>query len=337
MKKFFAIFIVIVILLLSLGGGWLYKMTQSSYQGKEIKTIIIPKNSSNKSFKDSLINNLGNYGQDVYYLWKLRKGDSNHSAGVYFVYPGEKAWNISSQIKNGRSSTVKVTFNNIRHFNELAGNIASKFLWTPSDFIIACDSILQENGFNKSEYPAAFLPDTYEFYASAEPEDVVKKLLDIRNNFWTEERRAKAKTLGLTPVEVATVASIVEEESNNKDERPIIARLYINRLHKGMRLQADPTVKYALGDFSIRRLSEQHTRYKSPYNTYYIKGLPPGPIRIPEKSTLDAVLDCPENDYIYMCAKPDRSGTHNFATNYDEHLHNARQYHQWLESIGIKL
>ena len=170
--------------------------------------------------------------------------------------------------------------------------------------------------------------------------DLVKKYLgsvvSYRDNFWTPDRLEKASKLGLTPVEVAILASIVEEESNKTDEHPKIARLYLNRLKRGMRLQADPTVKFATGDFSLRRIRGRHLSLKSPYNTYLNAGLPPGPIRVADGRAIDAVLSAPEAPYLYMCAKPDFSGYHDFASDYQTHRANARRYQKALNERSIK-
>lgn len=314
---------------------WGYRAAHSTYE-RDAVTIIIPKGSTDASIGDSLKSGLGDFGTTVYRLWALRGGNPEKASGVYEIVPGERAWSVASRIKSGRSSVVKITFNNIRLLSELAQRVSKSFPWTANDFLQACDSVLPKYGFSTAQYPAAFLPDTYEFYASAEPTEVVSGLLKYRNKFWSDKRIGTADSLGLTPIEIATLASIVEEESNNKAERPTIARLYMNRLAKKMKLQADPTVKYALGDFSIRRVMETHTGTESPYNTYFVNGLPPGPIRIPEAATMDAVLSAPENNYLYMCAKPGGQGTHNFSTDYSQHLRYARAYRAWLDSLNIK-
>ncbi|MEM9025071.1 MAG: endolytic transglycosylase MltG, partial [Bacteroidota bacterium] len=154
--------------------------------------------------------------------------------------------------------------------------------------------------------------------------------------FWTDERKAKARKAGLSQSQVATLASIVQaEQSNHRDERPRVAGLYVNRLHKGMRLQADPTVIYALQDFSIRRVLNVHKDVDSPYNTYRHAGLPPGPINLPEIASLDAVLNHEQHNYLYMCAKPDFSGYHNFAKTYEQHLVNARKFQRELNKRKI--
>lgn len=307
-----------------------------AYSGSEKVTVVIPKDASETQIADTLKTSMGAFGEKVYSLWSLRHGKAAKAAGVYFFNPGEKAWDIAGQIKLGRSSIQKITFNNVRFMPDMAKKVAKNFSWSEDDFLAACDSILPGAGFKKEEYQAAFIPDTYQVFASAEPADVVNKLLEYRNKFWNEERTAKAKKLGLTPVEVATVASIVEEESHNAAEQPTIARLYLNRIHKGMRLQADPTVKFALGDFTIKRILNRHLTIDSPYNTYENEGLPPGPIRMPERQTLEFVLDAPENDYLYMCAKPQLDGTHNFTSSDAEHLRNARAYQAALDSLKIK-
>lgn len=180
------------------------------------------------------------------------------------------------------------------------------------------------------------MPDTYEFYWNATPNKIIKRLVEYREKFWTDKRKAQAASLGLSPIEATILASIVEEETNKADEKPIVARLYMNRLKKGMLLQADPTVKYAVGNFGLKRILQQHLNIESPYNTYKHPGLPPGPIRIPSGNTIDAVLNAPSNDYIYMCAKEDFSGYHNFTSSYSEHLNNARRYQAVLNKRNIK-
>lgn len=181
------------------------------------------------------------------------------------------------------------------------------------------------------------MPDTYEVYWTADPRKTIQKILKNNDAFWTEERRAKAQALGLTPDQVGVIASIAEEETAKADELGKVARLYINRLERGMKLQADPTVKFAVGDFSIKRIGGKMLDTDSPYNTYRYAGLPPGPIRIPARRTLQAVLDAPVHDYIYMCAKSDFSGYHDFTSDYSIHKRNAAAFRKALDARGIKL
>lgn len=202
-------------------------------------------------------------------------------------------------------------------------------------FLAAADSILSASGLTKEEQASAFIPDTYQFYWTDSPARVVNKLFAERSSFWNDGRVAKAKALGLTPEQVHTLASIVEEETNKADEQGTVARLYLNRIKRGMPLQADPTVKFAVGDFSLKRIVGEHLKIDSPYNTYRNTGLPPGPIRIAERGTLQRVLDAPENNYIYMCAKSDFSGYHDFTADYNRHRINAARYHRALSARGL--
>ena len=308
------------------------------YSGKDGKSewIYIPKGISTAAVRDSMKNTLGSsMGNRVYVIWKLLGGNSEVSQGAYKVSGGQSALNISKRIARGHQSPVEVRFNGTRTMKQLSERIASQLQCTPDEFMRACEEVLPDSGFSRQNFPAAFIPDSYEFYWSATPANVVRRLLDYRNRFWNKERRAKAKELNLTPAQVATVASIVEEETAKADEKPKVARLYLNRLKKGIKLQADPTVKFASGDFSLRRITGKYLAIESPYNTYKVNGLPPGPNRIPAGSTIDAVLNAPQHDYIYMCAKEDFSGYHNFASDYSTHMANARRYQAELNRRGI--
>ncbi|MCD7816338.1 MAG: endolytic transglycosylase MltG, partial [Bacteroides sp.] len=191
-------------------------------------------------------------------------------------------------------------------------------------------------GYSTETLPCLFIPNTYEVYWTMTPEAFVKRMQKEHDRFWNEERKAKAQSIGLTPEEVATLASIVEEETANNAEKPMVAGLYINRLHADMPLQADPTVKFALQDFGLRRILHTHLETDSPYNTYKHTGLPPGPIRIPSIQGIESVLNYTRHNYLYMCAKEDFSGTHNFAATFSQHLANARKYQRELNRRKIK-
>lgn len=324
-----------VLFLLLVCGLWVYKYITEEYNG-ETRWIYVDAGYSNAELRDMIISELGSgYGDKVYLLWNLQGGDVMQSVGAYKVEPGVEACGLSRILIEGVQSPVTVTFNNVRTMEQLAKRVSKNMRFDETDFLRACDSVLSREGFASEEYPAAFFPDSYEFYWTAMPHTVVEKLLRYYRKYWTDEKVAKAKSMGLTPVEVSIVASIVEEETNKTDERPKVARLYLNRIKKEMKLQADPTVKFALGDFSIRRLLNEHLTVESLYNTYRHEGLPPGPIRIVNKRTLDAVLDAPQHDYIYMCAKEDFSGYHNFAVDYATHMANARRYQAELNRRKI--
>ncbi len=324
------------VIVIAAGVAWHYgAMAYKTYDADAVR-IYIPRDASTESIADTLSKRLGDYGTTVYKLWKLRDGEAEKAYGSYVINRDDKAWSVMNRLRTGHQTPVKVSFNNIRTINELADRVASKMEFSTEDFNKALDKILPRRGFKKETYAAAFLPDTYEFYWTDSAEKVVKKFVEVRNRFWTEDRCAMAEIQSLTPVGVAIIASIVEEETAKEDERPTVARLYMNRLAAGMKLQADPTVKFAVGDFSLRRITGEHLKVNSPYNTYLYPGLPPGPIRIAERSTLDAVLSAPKHDYLYMCAKDDFSGYHVFEHDYSAHQENARRYQARLNDLNIK-
>lgn len=301
--------------------------------------VNIPRDATSQSVSDSLTSALGDgYGKLVYRLWQVAAGDPATSHGSYLIEPGTAAYSAARTIAGGKQTPVKVTINNVRTLKDLTKRIAAKLEATPAEIESALTEALAKHPQfkGKETFPAAVLPDTYEFYWTDTARHVVDKLVAERDKFWNKDRLAKADKLGLSPVEVATIASIVEEESNKKDERPIIARLYMNRVKEGMKLQADPTVKFATGNFALRRITGKHLKTDSPYNTYRNTGLPPGPIRVPEKATIDAVLNAPQNSYLYMCAKEDFSGYHNFASDYVTHRRNAKRYQAALNRRGIR-
>ena len=186
---------------------------------------------------------------------------------------------------------------------------------------------MESHGFNRYTYLAMFVPDTYEVYWTVTPLQLLDRLKKEYDAFWNDSRTAKAKAAGLTREQAMTLASIVIEETKYEPEMPTIAGVYINRLRKGMLLQADPTVKYAVNDPSLRRILNKHLEVDSPYNTYKYAGLPPGPITTPTKAAIDAVLNYQHHDYLYFCAHESFNGQHRFATNLAGHMENARRFH----------
>lgn len=257
--------------------------------------------------------------------------------GKYLLDKGLNTNEILNMLRSGNQQPVQVTFNNLRFFTELAGDI-SKYIQPDSLTLLQKfnDPVVQEKfGFNENTFHCMFIPNTYEFYWTATADQFLERMSMEYKRFWNQERRNKAKELGLTPEEVTTVASIVQEETNKSDEKPIVAGLYLNRIKRGMPLQADPTVKFALGNFRIKRVLNSHLAIDSPYNTYKYAGLPPGPINFPEISSIEAVLNAVKSPYIYMCARQDFSGYHNFAKSLSAHLENARKYKAALDSLEI--
>lgn len=257
--------------------------------------------------------------------------------GHYKLKPGTSDFKLARMLKAGAQTPVRLTFNNMRTVDQLAGRL-SKQLMADSITILSCfreSAWMKEDGFTEQNYMSLFLPNTYETWWNITPEKLLALFRKEYKNFWNENRRDKAKSINLSLIQVSTLASIVEEETNKSDEMPKVAGLYMNRLEIDMPLQADPTVKFAVGDFSIKRILRGHTKIKSPYNTYTNIGLPPGPIRIPSIRAIEAVLSYDHHSYIYMCAKSDFSGYHAFATTLGEHNKNASKYHDALNSRGI--
>ncbi len=331
--------ILILVCLAVVGAALAYFVLMQKSSLDESVRIYIPRTATSESIKDTLCMHLGDdFGTIVHTMWSAKTKNPARANGSYVVEPGKSAFDVARMLVQGHQSPVRITLNNMRTLADLAGQIDEQLEITADEFLAAVDTILPKNAEfkEKEEYLAAFLPDTYEFYWNTSAAKAVKRLLDVRNRFWNDDRRAKAKALGYSPVEIASLASIVEEESNAKSELSTIARLYMNRLKIGMLLQADPTVKFAVGDFTLRRINNQHLKTPSAYNTYLHQGLPPGPIRIAEKATIDAVLNAPKHNYLYMCAKEDFSGRHNFASDYSTHLRNAARYHAALNKRGIR-
>ena len=328
--------VIIIFLIFGIKLFNIYTDALTQYVGPTTRVYVISENGPN-GLRDSLKSTLGEeIGEKVWKTWDRISKNQKVYTGSYLITEDDRAWNIANKLQNGQQDPIRITFNNLRTIDQLAERISAQFTFSAENFLSATDTILSAKGVSKANYPAHFLPDTYEFYWSASPNQVVNKLVRQYDIFWSESRIDKAKQIGLTPEEVSTLASIVEEETSKSDERGKVARLYLNRLKRGMLLQADPTVKFAVGDFSLRRILNQHLKTISPYNTYLNPGLPPGPIRIPSATTLDAVLYAPKHNYIYMCAKEDFSGYHNFATDLATHNANAARYHRELNKRKIK-
>lgn len=244
---------------------------------------------------------------------------------------------VVRMLRAGEQAAVNVTFNNVRMTHELPEKITKNLEMTADDFmaVLDNDSLLNANGFDSLNIVGMFIPNTYQVYWNTSPEGLFKKMKREYDNFWSEDRMSKAKKLSLTQQEVSVLASIVQAETQMSDERPVVAGLYLNRLKKKIPLMADPTLVFAAQDFEIHRVLNKHMKIDSPYNTYKNQGLPPGPINMPSISSLDAVLNAADHEYLYMCAKEDFSGYHNFATNLKDHSRNARKFQRAMNKAGI--
>ncbi|HEY1024028.1 MAG TPA: endolytic transglycosylase MltG [Sphingobacteriaceae bacterium] len=245
---------------------------------------------------------------------------------------------LINMLKAGNQEPVKLRFRSTRLMEDFAGKVSSQIETDSLSLIRLLDSSAYVNqyGFNCETVFTMFIPNSYELYWNTSADDFFKRMHTEYQKFWSTERKAKAEKVGLDPVQVSILASIVDAEALHDDEMPVIAGLYLNRYRRGIRLQADPTVIFAAKDFTIRRVLNRHLAIRSPYNTYLNAGLPPGPIMLPSISAIDAVLNYKKHDYIYMCAKEDFSGYHNFAVTEQDHLVNARKFQQALNLLNIK-
>lgn len=299
--------------------------------------LFIPVNSDFDQLVDSLkakklLKNYQSFG------WVAdRMKFSKPKGGRYLI---KKGWNNKSLIahfRSGNQKAVNLTFNNQRHIEALSSAISEQLAIDSITLLnyLRDSSFLKSVNYTEHNIMSVFIPNTYQVYWTITPEDLLDRMMEEHDRFWSGKRDSLRSALGLSREDVYTLASIVQKESNLKREKPIIAGVYLNRLKKGMLLQADPTVVFAVGDFEIKRVLNKHLQIDSPYNTYKYEGLPPGPIGMPDISTIDAVLNAEEHNYLYFCVKPGTGFEHAFARTLSEHLRNARLYQRWLNSNRI--
>ncbi|MGE4586910.1 MAG: endolytic transglycosylase MltG [Mangrovibacterium sp.] len=305
---------------------------------RQTGSMIIPYEASFEQVLDSL-RTKDLLKNEKAFIWVCRKKDypAHIKPGRYVFEKGQITNAMVNMLKAGNQQAVTVTFNNLRYMEELAGKVA-RYLATDSLSLLNWlnDSVMiREMGFDFHSFHAMFIPNSYKMYWTTSPEQFTKRMKAEYERFWNRERKAKADSIGLSRVEVIILASIVQEETVREEEKPVVAGLYLNRIRENMLLQADPTIKYALGDFSLRRILTRQLETDSPYNTYKYAGLPPGPINFPEISSIEAILNARQHNYLYMCAREDFSGYHNFARTLREHNRNARLYQQALNARKI--
>jgi UPF0755 protein len=258
-------------------------------------------------------------------------------AGKYRIVHGMSNFDIIRMLRSGRQEPVKLVINKVRTKQDLVNMISTNLEATKDslNYLLTDSTFLAAYQLDTSTGMCLIIPDTYEFYWNTSAYKILQKMGKNYFAFWTDERKQLATAKGLSATQIATIASIVEEETNMNDDKGNIASVYINRLQKGIPLQADPTVKFAIRDFTIRRVTGEHLMFNSPYNTYMYVSLPPGPICTPSKKTIDAVLHAPDTKYLFFCAKPDFSGYSVFAATLAEHQKNAKAYQKALDEKGI--
>jgi UPF0755 protein len=304
-------------------------------EGNEPYELFIPSNANFDKVVDILTNS-GKVKDINTFIWVANRMnyDANVSSGRYLIEPNLTNKELVTLLRSGAQVPVRVTINKFRTKQTLASFIASKLEADSVSIVNMLNNpiYLSQYGWTVDNVMSVFLHNTYEFYWNTSAEIFFEKMNKEYQRFWNEERKAKAEKVGLTPQQVIVLASIVEEETNVKTEKPIIAGVYLNRLKKGMKLQADPTVRFALNDFRIKRIKFVHLAVESRFNTYLYEGLPPGPICTPTPVSIESVLKPSTHNYLYFCAKEDFSGTHNFATTHAEHVQNAMKYRSALDN-----
>ena len=333
-KKKILIPLIIFSTVLTTCSVYIYQMLYSPnflINSKEKFIIINEKTEFNELIKslerDTIINDILSFSV----LSKIMEYQENIKEGAYKVNTNMSNYDMITMLRSGNQTPINITFSYARKMDDLAEKITKKLKMSDDDLVnYLYDNIEDYNDFNKLDIISIFLPDTYEVYWNISPKKLTEKMYSEYKKFWNKERLIKLDKINLEQKEAIVLASIVASESRMLDEADRIAGVYMNRLNRNMRLQADPTLVFAANDYTIRRVLNKHKRIKSPYNTYIHKGLPPGPIRLASKNYIDAVLNYEKHNYIFMCAKEDFSGYHAFATNLTDHNRNAKKFQKAL-------
>lgn len=325
----------------ALGGRWAWQglVGPSAHFAEKSRVLYIYPGSDLDAVVDSLLVLEAITNEDGFRWLAERKNYVNRiKPGRYRIPKGMSMNDLVNMIRAGEQEPVMLSFNMIDDIAALAGRVAQVLEPDSMAFMNAFqDPELQQSmGLNDATIITLFIPDSYEFWWTTSPEQFITRMRKEHDKFWTEARKAKAKIHGLSPVEVATLASIVQTETVKMDDAVRIAGVYLNRLRIGMPLQADPTLKFALGLPGVQRVLHKDKEIDSPYNTYMYRGLPPGPITMPEARFIDAVLNAEKHDHLYFCARADMSGYSDFTRNYEQHMINARKYQRALDQRGIK-
>ena len=341
MKKIVFRSSVILFLLTLIFGVYIYLQIFSSLT-KSDQIILIPTGTSFSELKDTLRSHHLLNNEFVFDAFCSKKNYKTIYSGRYLVSAHMDLNSLVNMLRLGAQKPLNIIFNNTSTIYDLAGKLSYQI---EADSLALLDAFRNElfystYDFNEASIRKLFIPNTYEVYWTITPLEFLERMQKEYNRFWSEDRLLKAKDVGLSPHEVSVLASIVQKETAKTDEQPVVAGLYMNRLKQGMKLQSDPTVIYAMKekegfDIVVRRVLKKDLKIKSPYNTYYYKGLPPNPICIPEMSSLLSVLNHKKHDYVYMCAKEDFSGYHNFTKSWSEHKKNAKRFQNALSAKGV--
>jgi len=338
--------IIAIVIIIILGGGIFgFKYYRMIYQpnvtlkGKQVDYLYIHTGAKfddvmNMLFEKGIIIDTSSFK----WMAERKKYKDKVKPGRYLIKEDMSNNELINLLRSGKQEPVQLVFNNIRTKDQLAGRLAKQIEADSSSLIDIFNdgAFLKTYSLNPDNVVALFIPNTYEIKWNISAKQLMERMKKEFDKFWNKDRRQKASAINLNPVQVSILASIVQQETNKTDEMSRIAGVYINRLEKDMKLEADPTVKFAIGDFAIKRILKRHLEYDSPYNTYMYKGLPPGPICIPTSITIDKVLNYEQHDFLFFCAKDDFSGYHVFAKTGAQHQENARKYQRALNEHNIK-
>ncbi|PZR22756.1 MAG: endolytic transglycosylase MltG [Citrobacter freundii] len=336
MKKKILLIIAAFILLVAAFFGW--NFLGPTLHTPDEKFLYVRTGATYKDVTDSLISNKIVGSTTWFNMAAKMAGYKNIKPGRYEIKRGMSVLGLVRMLKNGSQTPVNFIITKIRTREVLAGRIGRSFECDSTEmlaFLNNADS-LQQFGLDTNTVMVAAMPLTYTLKWNSTPSRIFREFHNAWTTFWTAERKKQADSIGLNPVQVSILASILDEETNSDKDRPNIASVYLNRLRTGMPLQADPTVKFALRNFALRRIYEKQLLTESPYNTYVHKGLPPGPICTPAEHTIDAVLTAPKTDYLYFVASSAFDGTHVFTSNYKDHMAYARLYQKELNNRNVK-
>jgi UPF0755 protein len=332
------------LLLILLCGGWyawdVYKCIYhpNTYSAGP-SALLIPSGSVFEDVVDSLDTG-GILISSQSFRWVARQmhyDDDAIKPGHYVIDPSTSNYDLIQKLRIGAQDPVDLIIHSSRTVEDLAGRIATQLEMDSAGLMSYLDSTyIPMTRWSQEDILTLFIPNTYEVYWNLSPKSLIQRMETEHARFWNPERRSAAEVMGLTPEEVYTLASIVERETQADAERTRVAGVYYNRIKNGMLLRADPTVIFAMGDFTIKRVLHKHLEFDSPYNTYLYAGLPPGPITMPSMASLEAALQPESHNYLYFCVKPGGNGSHVFAETLSAHLRNARAYHRWLDNSGIR-
>ncbi len=346
MKKKIKILLIGIIFLMLAGLAYSYRFYKQIYTSnihlgdKDKSYLYLPSGSSYSDLQDSLSKNNYLIDQNSFeMLARIKNLPSHIRAGRYLLKNGMSNNALINRLRSGQQAPVRVTFNNLRTSEQLAGRIAMQIEADSVSIIqlLYDRDFVAQFGFDTQTIKSMFLPNTYEFYWNTNAEKFIQRMHREYQTFWTDKRHEQAAKINLSAEQVSVLASIVQaEQAAHNDEKARVAGLYINRLQKRMLLQSDPTLVYAIGDFTIKRVLNRDKEIESPYNTYKYTGLPPAPINFPELSSIDAVLNYEKHAYIFMCAKDDFSGYHYFSKTNAQHEVYARRYQKALNKQGIR-